>query len=732
MLATLVPRPLPQTARAWEQRALTPDARARALVAAMTADEKFRLIRSDFGLGVDGGPRPEGALGSAGYTPAIARLGIPALQLADAGLGVTNPANIRPGDYATPMPSGPMTASTWSPEIAWAGGATMGRQAWRKGFNVLLAGSLNLQRDPRNGRNFEYAGEDPLLAGTLVGASVRGIQDQHVVSTLKHFAMNDMETGRNTHSADIGARAMHESDLLAFRVAMEVEEPGAVMSAYNRINGTYAGEHAELLDRVLKRDWGFGGWVLSDWGGAHSAAQAANAGLDQQSAGEVFDKEVWFDRPLREAIAAGTVAPARLDDMATRVLRGLIATGAFDHPPRIAPIDVAADEAVVQRTAEAGIVLLHNPDGLLPLAKDVRRVLVVGGHADRGVIAGGGSSAVLGRGGNAVEGIAPTTWPGPVVFHPSSPLAALRALLPQAEVRFVDGRDLRDASRAAGEVDAVVVFATQWSAESVDLPDMDLPQGQDALIAAVAEANPRTAVVLETNGPVPMPWREDVGAVLEAWYPGIRGGEAIARVLLGEVNPSGRLPVTWPTGLEQLPRPALPGLGFDPPQPPGDAIDYTIEGANVGYRWFAARGLEPLYPFGHGLSYTTFAYDDFRVRVLGPEVWAYFSVANTGARRGADVPQLYLELPAGHPTPVRLAGWQRIELDPGERREVAVRLSPHALADYDPDARRWHIPGGRYGVRLARSAGDAGEVRRIELPPRTLEMRIGSAPTAAP
>ncbi|MCD9031288.1 glycoside hydrolase family 3 C-terminal domain-containing protein [Luteimonas sp. Y-2-2-4F] len=724
LLAPAAPAaPAAVAARPWLDIARTPDERAALLVAAMTQDEKFALIRSRFAIGE---ARPPEALGSAGYVAPVERLGIPAQQLVDAGLGVTNPGGMREGDHATAMPSGPATASTWSREIAFQGGATMGREAWRQGFNVLLAGSVNLQRDPRNGRNFEYAGEDPLLAGTLVGESIRGVQSEHVLSTMKHYALNDMETHRNFHSAQIGDRAMHESDLLAFRIAIEVGAPGAVMCSYNRINGTYGCEHDELLNNVLKRDWRYPGYVMSDWGGVHSGSKAALAGLDQQSAGEVFDRAVYFDAPLRMAVEAGVVPQARLDDMARRILRSLIAVGAFEHPPRRRPPDAeldAAGFAVAQRTAEAGAVLLRNAGGALPLAAETRRIAVIGGHADKGVIAGGGSSMVgwTSRGTNAVPGLQPTAWPGPVMFQPSPPLSALREALPGTRIDYFDGRDRAAAARLARQADVAIVFATQWAAESVDLPHMRLPDGQDALVEAVAAANPRTVVVLQTNGPVELPWAERVPAILQAWYPGIRGGEAIARLLTGAANPSGRLPVTWPVDASQLPRPEIPGLGFDPPQKPGDTIDYDIEGANVGYRWFAAQELVPRYAFGHGLSYTTFALSGLDVRADGDRILARFRVENTGARAGAAVPQLYVHLPDGHATPLRLAGWERVELQPGESREIEVLLAPRLFADYDPQARSWRIPAGRYRVVLGQSAADVAAGAEVEIAARGLD-----------
>lgn len=692
----------------WMDTTLNADARAKALVAKMTVDEKFQMLHSYFGLGKDGGPLPEGAVGSAGFVPGVPRLGIPAQQSADAGVGVTNPGGIRKGDIATAMPSGPSTASTWNPQIAFTGGATMGREAWQQRFNILLAGSVNLQRDPRNGRNFEYAGEDPVLAGRLVGESIRGVQSQHVVSTMKHFALNDMETSRNFHSAEIGEQAMRESDLLAFEIALAEGKPGSVMCSYNRINGTYGCEHDYLMNQVLKQEWKFPGFVMSDWGGVHSGSKAALAGLDQQSAGEVFDKAVYFDQPLRLAVAGGVVPQARLDDMVARILRTMFAHGNFDLPPQHVPIDVETGFAAAQRTVEEGSVLLRNESALLPLGRDVQRIVIIGGHADKGVIGGGGSSHVgfTARGTNAVPGVLPTTWPGPVIFHPSSPLLALRAERPDASIEYVDGRDVAAAARAAAAADVAIVFATQWSAESVDLPHMQLPDNQDALIAGVAKANPKTVVVLETNGPVELPWLQQVPAVLQAWYPGIRGGEAIAALLTGKVNPSGRLPVTWPVDVSQLPRPHVNGLGFNPKHKPDDTIDYNIEGANVGYKWFAAKGLTPQYAFGHGLSYTSFAYDNLTYAAMGQRLVATVDVRNTGKVAGADVAQLYLKLPEGSATPIRLVGFQKVMLQPGESRRIRIEAEPKAMASFDTADKQWKIAEGRYELQLSRSANE--------------------------
>jgi len=386
----------------------------------------------------------------------------------------------------------------------------------------------------------------------------------------------------------------------------------------------------------------------------------------------------------------------------------MFAHGNFDLPPQHVPIDDEAGFAAAQRTVEEGSVLLRNAGDVLPLGKEVQRIVIIGGHADKGVIGGGGSSMVgwTARGTNAVPGVLPTTWPGPVIFHPSSPLEALRAERPDATIEYVDGRDVAAAARAAAAADVAIVFATQWSAESVDLPHMKLPDNQDTLIAGVAKANPKTVVVLETNGPVELPWLQQVPAILQAWYPGIRGGEAIAALLTGKVNPSGRLPVTWPVDASQLPRPHVNGLGFNPKQKPDDTIDYNIEGANVGYKWFAAKGLTPQFAFGHGLSYTQFQYDNLTYTAMGQRLVATVDVRNTGKVAGADVAQLYLKMPEGSTTPIRLIGFQKVTLQPGESRRIRIEAEPKAMASFDTRDKQWKIAEGRYELQLSRSANE--------------------------
>jgi len=669
------------------------------LLSQLTDDEKLTLVHGGMPLFMKN--RPSDVVISAGYVEGVARLNIPPLRESDASLGVANAG--RKDDDATALPSGLMLASTFDPDVAFAGGAMIGKEARQKGFNVMLDGGVNLVREPRGGRNFEYLGEDPLLAGRLGGEAIRGIQTNGVISTVKHYALNAQEYGRHILNAVIDPAALRESDLLAFEIAIETGRPASVMCAYNKVSTVYACENRPLLVDVLKRDWRWPGFVMSDWGAVHSAT-ASMAGLDQES-GEQLDKQVYFGAPLKAAIAAGQIPHAQLDDMVRRILTGMAETGLLEPRAQPAPLDTADDAPVAQREAEAGIVLLKNEGELLPLVRTARRIAVVGGKADIGVMSGGGSSQVVPLGSHIfpLPSYGPP-WGAGIVYHPSSPLAALKAEFAGADVSFDPGTNPAAAAAAARGADMVVVFATQWTAEGVDFP-LTLPDNQDQVIAAVAAANPKTVVVLETGGPVLMPWLGQVPAVVEAWYPGQKGGEAIARVLAGEVDVAGRLPVSFPDNLDQLPRPKLDGEGIRETLDMSGGVPFDVtyrEGADVGYRWYEKQNLKPLFPFGWGLSYTAFSQDRLAARG-GETLTVSFRIANVGRREGTDIAQVYAAAPG---QTRRLIGWGRVSLRPGQSREMTVVADRRLLARFDAAANRWRVPGGRYQVTLSRYASD--------------------------
>jgi beta-glucosidase len=705
ILASALARPADApSSQGWLDARLDPDARAELALQAMTLAEKFTLVEGYYAAPRPARqyvPPPEARPASAGYVPGIARLGIPPQWQTDAGIGVATQRGTNTVRQRTSLPSGLATAATWDPEIAFRGGAMIGSEARASGFNVMLAGGVNLIRDPRNGRNFEYGGEDPLLAGTIVAAQVRGIQSNHIVSTVKHYALNDQETGRTVLNVEIDDAAARESDLLAFQIALEQGQPGAVMCSYNRVHEIYACEDRWLLSQVLKGEWKYPGYVMSDWGGVHSTIDAANAGLDQESAASAFDKLAYFDTPLLEAMTSGEVAAARVNDMVRRILRSLFATGLIDDPVVQGPINFEADAQLSQADAEEGIVLLQNRGELLPLSSRLERVALIGAHADVGVISGGGSSQVTPVGGNPVKGVGPSDFPGPVVYDPAAPLAAIAKRLPRSAVLYDAGDDPQSAARLAAGSDVAIVFAQQWTAEGQDA-SLTLPEAQDALIEAVARANPHVVVVLETGGPVLMPWLDRVGGVLEAWYPGSGGGEAIARVLFGEVDASGRLPVTFPRSEAQLPRPQLDGVGL--PRDQLFSVHYQ-EGAAVGYKWFDQQGLDPLFAFGFGLSYGHVTYSGLRAALHGSALEVQFDVRNSSARFVSDTPQVYVAPPAagGTEAPKRLAGWQKLALAPGASAHVRIDVDPRLLGNWQAQC-GWVITPGQYSVLLAQSA----------------------------
>jgi beta-glucosidase len=691
----------------WLDPNLPPEDRARAVVAAMTQDEKLRLVFGFSDQAVtevakvpDEIVSPElksyvisrAVKGSAGFVPGVPRLGIPDQTQTDASIGVRNSLI-----SSTALPSSLATAASFDPDVPKAGGAMIGAEARATGHNTMLSGGVNLAREPRNGRNFEYTGEDPLLAGIMAGALIEGIQSNRIVSTIKHFAVNDYETLRTSLDVTISAEAMRQSDLLAFELAMERGAPGSVMCSYNLINGRWGCENDYLLNKVLKQGWGFKGFVMSDWGAVHSTG-AANDGLDQFTGYCCVADKPWFAPNLmKAALRSGEIPQGRLDDMVERVLWALFAKGVVDNPVKVAPIDYAANAKVSQTAAEESLVLLKNDGDLLPL-RGVKSLAVIGGNADKGVMAGGGSSDVTPVGGAVMI--------DNHTYMPSAPLAELKRELPRGRISFDTGADPASAAALAAASNVAIVFVTQHDSEGSD-GSLELEGNQDALVAAVAKANPRTVVVVESGGAVFMPWASQVPAILEAFYPGIRGGAAIARILTGKVNPSGHLPISFPASTDQLAHPVLPGLGL-PNETPAQ-ITYD-EGAAIGYKWYDVKGYRPLFSFGHGLSYASFALSDLTARPDGRAIKVSFSIRNSGKRMGKGVAQVYVA-PAdwkkvGWEAPKRLGAFAKAELKPGQTRHLELTIDPRLLATYEAANNNWHIQAGAYRLMLG-AASDA-------------------------
>ena len=708
----------------WMNKSLSPDERADLVIRQMTLDEKIQLLHGMGWMSLFVPPQsgPEiRSLGGAGFIPGIPHLGIPDLQMSDAAVGVARGA--QKARYSTALPSGVADAASWDPKIAYDYGALIGSELRDQGFNMSLGGGVNLTREPRNGRTFEYEGEDPILAGTLVGQMMKGEQDQHVIGDIKHYAVNDQENGRNFVNSIIDQRVMRETDLLAFQIGIRDSGVGAVMCSYNLINGTYACENDYTLRTVLDKDWGFKGFVVSDWGGTHSTVKAAQAGLDIEMPGNDY-----FGDKLKQAVQSGQVSETQLDEMVHRVLRTELATGIVDDPPHPKVPDVMHGFAVAQHVEEQGAVLLKNAGHELPLAASrIHSIAVIGGHADVGVLSGGGSAQVDPAGGNAV----PVRGGGSLlslmtewVYHRSVPLEAMRAAAPDAKVTFDPGADPASAATAAKSADVAIVFAIQHEAEDSDLPNLSLPLHQDALIDAVAAANPHTIVVLETGGAVTMPWLDKVGAVLESWYPGIRGAQAIAAILFGQVDPSGRLPITFPKSEADLPHPVevkQPAGPLAPSSIPGLKVNSKIfdtsydEGLKVGYKWYDAENKIPLFPFGFGLSYTTFAFSDLKL-TRGDGLDVSLRVRNTGRVAGEEVAQIYATLPAGaQEPPRRLVGWQKVSLAPGESKLVTVHVEPLYLSIFDGSGDAWQLMPGEYKIWVGSSSRDLPLSQTVQL-----------------
>jgi beta-glucosidase len=692
----------------WMNTDLSPDQRADLIVAQLTLDEKISLLHGEGWQMLFAGPDapPSKSLGNAGYIPGIARLGIPDLQMADAAVGVTHSAAF--GRYSTALPSCVAEAASWDPDVAREYGMLIGVELRDQGYNMTLGGGVNLAREPRNGRIFEYKGEDPILAGKLASAEMKALQEQGVVGDIKHYALNDQEGGRSYVNVKAGKRVMRESDLLAFEIGVKDSSAGAVMCSYNLVNGDYACENRYLLSEVLKKDFGFQGFVVSDWGGTHSTVKAALAGLDME-----MPSSTYLAGALKKAVESGEVPLSRLDNMVHRILRTEFAVGLFDRAAERQVPDVFHGLEVAQHVAEQSIVLLKNADGQLPLTARVRTIAVIGSHADVGVLSGGGSAQVDPVGGNPVPQRGTIGLLDRVVWHRSAPLKAIRDKAPHADVQYDGGTDPAAAARLAKASDVAIVFVNQPSSEGSDHPSLSLPDNQDALVSAVAAANPHTIVVLETGGAVTMPWIGQVSAAMESWYPGMRGAEAIANILFGAVNPSAKLPLTFAKSEGDLPHPQLTAQ----PAPAGDTdmvemfpgfkvnsrkfdVAYD-EGLLVGYKWYDAKNKTPLFPFGFGLSYTTYRYSNMRTSKDSVS----FQVTNTGTRAGAEIAEVYATLPAASGEAFnRLVAWDKVWLGAGESKSVTLRLDRFYLSIFNADKDAWELVPGEYIIQAGASS----------------------------
>jgi len=639
----------------------------------------------------------------------VERLGVPSVMVTDGPHGLrkqvaaSDHLGLGEAQPATCFPTAAALGSTWDVDLVRRVGVALGREARAAGVAVLLGPGVNIKRSPLCGRNFEYLAEDPALAGDLGAALVDGVQSQGVGTSLKHFAANNQETDRMRVSADVDERTLREIYLPAFERVVTRARPWTVMCAYNRVNGTYAAEHPWLLTRVLRDEWGFDGVVVSDWGAVRDRVTSLAAGLDLQmpSPGPRADEQV------AAAVRDGRLDEAVLDAAVRRVLT-LVARAqpALDDP---GTVDLDAHHALAREAAAAGAVLLKNDpvDGapLLPLSGG--RVLVVGELARTPRYQGAGSSQVtptrLDDALTALRGAL-----GDVPFEPGY-------TVPEGP----DGDDaalLGSAVAAARAADTVVVhlgLPASDESEGYDRPRLGLPDNQVALLHAVAAVTRRVVVVLAGGSVVEMPWRDDAAALLVTWLGGQAGGSAVADLLTGAVAPAGRLAETVPLRLEDT-----PAFGNFP----GEARHVRYgEGVLVGYRWYDTRRLDVAFPFGHGLTYTTFGYDDVRAQVRGEgaatEVEVSVRVTNLGDRAGAEVVQVYVHDPeAAVQRPVReLRAFSRLVLEPGESRTASFTLTARDLAYWHPGLRRWVVEGGTFVVEVGASSRDVRGAVEVEV-----------------
>ncbi len=663
----------------------------------------------------------------------IPRLGIPSIKMADGPMGVrawSGPSaqTSAPG-YAqkvesTAFPSGIDMAATWDTDLVNREGHAIGQEVKALGRDMILGPTVNINRVPLWGRNFEAYGEDPYLSGQLAVAYVKGVQAEGVIPSVKHFDANNEEFERHRIDAHVDERTLHEIYLPAFKAAVQQGGAWNVMSAYNKVNGIHCGENAYLLTDILRKEFGFKGFVVSDWASTYSTAPTVNAGMNLEMPGgpqmvamtksERFIKggsgAGWLaaDKVLA-AVKAGEISEATLDRNVSDILRVIFLSGQFDHPHTgTGIVDTPEQRAVALQGATEGIVLLKNLGSLLPLdPAKVHSIAVIGPNAAVARTGGGGSSMVRPKSAIApLEAIRNRAGSGVRVNYALG--VGMEGEDPAHDTSDARAKDLAQAVDAASHADVAVVVVGRYNkleSEGHDVATMDLPAGQDALIQAVEKANPHTIVVLNTGDPVTMTkWIDSTPALLDMWYGGEEGGQALANILFGDANPSGKLPVTLPKRYEDSP--AAPNY------PGSNLVANYAEGIYVGYRYYDTKHVDPQFPFGYGLSYTTFAYSDLKVtpgKVAGNQpVQVSFNVRNTGSRAGAEVVQLYVH--DGHSKIDRpeheLKGFSRVELKPGETKAVQLTLNRSALSYWNPATKDWQADAGTFDIQIGASSRD--------------------------
>ena len=710
----------------YKNAAFSTEARVADLLSRMTLEEKATMLAGS------------GWMESA----PVERLGIPAIKMADGPMGVRSWAgssaitNLPGGPLkvlSTAFPAGVAMAATWNPELVRREGQAIAQEVKALGRDMILGPTVNINRVPLWGRNFEGYGEDPYLAARMGVAYVKGVQGEGVIPSVKHFAANNEEFERHRIDAEIDERTLHEIYLPAFKAAVQEADAWTVMSAYNKVNGVHCAESVELLTDVLKNEFGFKGFVISDWGSTYSTAATVNAGMDLEMPGgppvkpwleservkAAGNSDGWLtaDKVLAE-VKAGHISEATLNDNVGRILRVIFASGLFDHPHTAGgEVDTPAQRAVAREAATEGMVLLKNADSLLPLdAAKIHSIAVIGPNAAVARTGGGGSSMIRPK-----QAVAPLdgirTRAGAAVQVSFALGVGMEGEDAAQDLPAARAKALKEAVEAATKADVAVVVVGRYSkleGESFDMKTMDLPAGQDELIEAVEAANPHTIVVLNTGNPVTMArWIDKTPALLEMWYSGQEGGDALSAILFGDANPSGKLPVSFPKRWEDS-----PAFGHYPGE--NLTVDYA-EGIHVGYRYFDSKIVEPQFPFGFGLSYTSFEYSDLTVtpeKVSNDQpVKVSVAVKNAGRRSGAEVVQLYVH--DGHSAidrPVReLKGFTRVELKPGETRTVEFTLSRADLSYWSPFQKGWMAEPGIFEIQIGASSRDIRLIAPLDL-----------------
>lgn len=652
--------------------------RAKALVSRMSLDEKIAQLH---------GFRDKDHYR---VVPGLARLGIPELHVTNGPAGV-GPGGAGSQKPATALPAPIALAATWDPELARLYGRVAAEETRALDSNLLESPDINIARVPQGGRVFESYGEDPWLVSRLTVANIEGIQSTGMIANVKHYLANNQETDRGTINELIAERPLREIYMPAFEAAVKEAHVASLMCAYPRVNGDYNCENRPLLHGVLKGEWGFDGFVTSDFGAVHSTVASALAGLDLE-----LPTGIYFGDALRKAVDTGEVPVATIDEMLIRRFTKMMELGWFGPQPRPRPIPVLANGRISRTIATQSMVLLKDDAHLLPLDRDqLKKVALIGPFAVRQMTGGGGSSHVI-------------------PLYSVAPVDGLDyALLSQTKILLLDGNDIDAAVAAARSADVAILMVGDDEGEDHD-HGIDLPEQQNRLIAAVAAANAKTVVVLKSGSAVIMPWVDRVPAILEAWYPGEEDGNAVADVLFGKVNPSGKLPLTFPRVVSDT-------LAANPDRFPGDGrtVHYS-EGLEVGYRAFNAHHLAPLFPFGFGLSYTQFQFSDLKVMIgTNRTATVSFSVTNTGDRAGAEVAQLYLSyppIPEGDEPPRQLRGFRKLQLKPRESQTVRLNLDARAFSYWSEGAHAWKIAPGAFQIFVGNSSVDTPLTTSLTLP----------------